>query len=127
MIVDSSVFISFYSEADVHHKEAVEIFKKIENSVQIIISDYILNEIISVLLRKFGLKNSLEVLDAILNSSSLYIRHTSEEEFYEIVEVFKNQKDNLSFIDCSILWLAIKSNLEINTFDKNLKKEILNK
>ncbi|GEM_PF-4886003 len=128
MILDSSAIIAFHSESDVHHKDAVELFTKLEKEDNsLIISDYIINKTISVILRKNSLEKSLAVLDSIMNHQKISIHHTSQEEFYEILEVFKKQKESLSFIDCSILWLATKSNLKVCTYDKNLEKELKNR
>jgi len=123
MILDTSIFVAFFHDKDIHHEEAAEIFKKAEKR-KIIISDFLLNEIITVLLRKTGLKKTKKILDFLLNDETLVIRHTSRDEFFEIVDIFKNQNDHLSFVDCSILWLSDQYGLDVATFDKELEKEI---
>ncbi|MBU0591751.1 PIN domain-containing protein [Candidatus Micrarchaeota archaeon] len=124
MILDTSVFIAFFHDTDVHHTKAVEIFKIAEER-KIIISDYLFNEIITVLLRKIGLKKVKQIIDFLLNDEALIIRHTSRDEFFEVIDIFKKQNDHLSFVDCSIIWLSKQHNLEVATFDKSLKQEIL--
>ena len=123
MIVDTSVFIAFYHESDVHHREAVEKFQDIDSLAKndtIIISDYQLNEIVSVALRKMGLAKSKIILELLLNHESMLIRHTSSQEFYSIIDVFKSQDKNLNFVDCSIVWLANNAAQKVVSFDGNL-------
>ena len=84
----------------------------------------ILNEIVSVALRKMGLGRAKYILDIIINQELVSVRHTSENEFYEILEIFKNQNDKLSFVDCSIVWLAKLRRQNVLSFDKNLINRI---
>ncbi len=118
MIVDTSVFISFYHETDVNHKKAIEVLGNNQN--RILISDYILNEVISVSLRKMGLERAKYILEIIIDQELVSVKHTSESEFYEILEIFKNQNDKLSFVDCSIILLAKIHGQNVVSFDKNL-------
>ncbi len=123
MIIDTSVFIAAYDENDPKHLKAVGIIKETDNSGAFI-SDYIINETVSVALRKFGLTKAKEIANALTNSRKLIVGYTTQEDFKEIIELFKTQSDHLSFVDCSILWMAKEINMEVASFDKNLLDEI---
>ena len=103
----------------------MQLFKTYEKeSDNLAISDYILNECLTVMLRKRNLDESKRMLDFLLNYKNLELFHLDENGFMSSIDEFKNQTDNLSFIDCSILWMVKKNRFELATFDKNLIKEI---
>lgn len=117
--------IALFHETDIHHDEAKDIFKTAERK-RILISDYLLNELLTVLLRKTDLKSTTSILDFLLNDETLIVRHTTREEFFVIIGIFKEQKGGLSFVDCPVVWMSKKLGLKIATFDKNPKRAIQN-
>ncbi len=123
MIVDTSIFIAFYDENDPKHPKAVEIMREADISGAFI-SDYIINEAAAVALRKFGLPKAKEITTALMNSRKLIVGYTSQEDFKDVIEIFKDQTDHLSFVDCHIIWMAKTMNMEVASFDKNLLAEI---
>lgn len=123
MIIDTSVFIAFYDENDPKHLKAVEMMREADISGAFI-SDYIINEAATVALRKFGLAKAKEITNALMNSRKLIVGYTTQEDFKEVIEVFKDQTDHLSFVDCHILWMAKAMNMEVASFDNNLLEEI---
>lgn len=124
MIIDTSVYLAFYHKPDVHHEKAVEIMRGLGPDQRILISDLMVNELLTVAMRKASLDKSKEILNALLNSQNIFIHHTGKAEFYEIAEIFARQKSGLSFVDCSIIWLSRFTNSEVATFDKNLLENI---
>lgn len=88
------------------------------------ISDYILNECLTVILRKKNLAKSKKILDFLLNYKNMELFHLDQMGFFATIDEFNNQTDNLSFIDCSILWMARRNGFEVATFDKNIIKEL---
>lgn len=123
MIIDSSVLVAFYNEKDVHHDKAVEIIAALDKETSFI-SDYIINETISVALRKIGLERAKGIAEFLMNKRNLIVGYTSQEDFKEVIEIFKNQSDGLSFVDCSIVHLSKTLGMEVASFDKNLLDEI---
>ncbi len=123
MIIDSSVLVAFYNEKDVHHEKAVEIIKTLDKETSFI-SDYIINETISVALRKIGLKKAKGIAEFLMNKRNLIVTYTMQEDFKEIIEIFKNQNDNLSFVDCHLMWMTKTLGLEVASFDKNLLTKV---
>lgn len=125
ILLDTSLIISFFNDQDVLHSKAVEKFKEFEKeNVRLAMSDYILNEAITVMLRRRGLEKSKEMLDFLLNYKRLEVFHLDERGFFEVIEQFKNQTDMLSFVDCSILWMVKIHGFDFATFDKNLIEQI---
>ncbi|MDD5337591.1 MAG: PIN domain-containing protein [Candidatus ainarchaeum sp.] len=124
MIVDTSVFFGLYHEHDVHHEEALGIFRRMGENI--LLSDFMLNELASVVLRKTGIEKANAMLDTLLEMDGLVLHYTTKQEFSEILSLFRNQKngDNLSFVDCSIIWLARHYGAKVATFDKNLQERL---
>lgn len=125
IVLDTSLIISFFDEEDVLHQKAVKIFEEFEKEgKQLLLTDYVLNEAVSVTLRKGGLDKSKELLEFLLEYKNMEIFHVDADGFMEVINIFKEQKDNLSFIDCSLLWLAQAYGFRVETFDKNLLSEL---
>ena len=124
IFLDASFIIAFDNEKDVHHKEARELWKKIESAAfgQYFISDYIFDEVISVSLRKSNDKIGTVQLGEKLLQSMLII-NIDNHIFKEAWEIFRESKLNLSFTDCTnlVLLKLIGSN-KIATFDKAFKE-----
>lgn len=118
IIIDSSVWIAYFNEDDSQHKKAEEVLNK--QTKQLIVPEYILLEVVSVLRQKkkevsiadfisIALKN-----DVFLPTGDLVIRvanHYSD-------EIYKK----LSFVDVALAVLSKK--YDIITFDKELQKVI---
>jgi predicted nucleic acid-binding protein len=125
ILLDSSVILAFFNEEDMFHDKSVELFKEYEkHGRSLAVSDYILNECLTVMLRRTNLKKSKDMLDSILNYDNLELFHLNDDGFMATIEEFKNQNDGLSFIDCSILWIAKKNGFQVATFDKDLITEL---
>lgn len=121
IVLDTSVVIAFFNDKDTLHHDAVKKFKEFEKQDRhLLISNYILNEALTVMLRKRGLEKSKQMLDFLLNYKKLEIFHLESQGFFEVINEFKNQTDKLSFVDCSILWMTKTHGFKIATFDKNL-------
>ncbi len=125
IVLDTSIIISFFDVEDVFHDAAVEKFEMFEKKKKrILITDYILNEAVTVMLRKRGLNNSKLLLEFLLEYKNMEIFHIDADGFMEVVGTFRNQDSKLSFVDCSLLWLARYYGFKIETFDKDLQKEL---
>jgi len=121
MILDTSILVSFYDLDDSNHQAAIELFKKHEQS-RLFLSEYIIVETITVLLYKKGLDSAKKFLEIIKETESFRIITISENDFYSILDIFKNQKHQLSFIDASLVYFSKVLNMNVLTFDKNLLK-----
>jgi len=122
MIVDTSFLISFYNESDSNHEKAVQMIKEKEHLL--LLPEYVIAETSTVLLYKQDLKTSKEFLKAVEETRTMKILHVGSSDFHNILEIFKNQKNQLSFVDASIVYYATKMRLDALCFDKNINKEI---
>jgi len=125
ILLDSSHIIALLNEEDLFHDEAIRKMDEIEKSGHsLAISNYIVNEAVTVMLRKRGLEKAKATLDFLLNYKRLEVFHIDENGFSEVVEEFQVQKDSLGFVDCSILWMVKRHGFGVMTFDKNLIEQI---
>ena len=125
IVLDTSVIISFFDEEDVFHPKAAKLFKEFErDGKRLLITNYVVNEAVSVAIRKAGLAKSKELLEFLLEYKNGEIFHVDAKGFMEVVKTFKTQKSTLSFTDCSLLWLARYYGFKVETFDKKLNSEL---
>ena len=123
MIIDSSFLISFYDKDDSNHGKAVEILEK--NRTRVLMApEQVIGETATVILYKKGLSASKEFLSVIQQTENFQIIFTAGEDFSKTVEIYANQKHQLSFIDALVVYLAKKTGLDVLTFDKNMIKEL---
>ncbi len=125
MFLDSSFVIASKIEDDEHHTKAIkflyELIKK--NDIELIISDYVFDEIMTVIFVKTKDLSVAIDLGSVLKSAVRILR-IDEDIFEKTWEIFKNQKGTrLSFTDCSTLALMENERIKnIATFDKDFGK-----
>ena len=120
VILDSSVFIAYLNENDSQHKKALLIFKNL--SVEsILISEYVLLEVLTVIQNKVSKSQALKFKNFIIENFSDSILR-SDDFFGDTFDLFGENSGKLSFVDVSLLVLSKK--YEVITFDKNLKRAI---
>ncbi|MFH1191887.1 MAG: type II toxin-antitoxin system VapC family toxin [bacterium] len=121
IILDSNIWIAFFNTNDTQHKKAEKVLENADG--KIIITEYIILEVSSVLLFKVNKNVANKFIEIILNNKDVEILLSDEFFFKGTLDCFQNEKTGkLSFIDASLLYLS-----EIHrvfTFDKKLKKEI---
>ncbi len=124
IFLDSSFIIASKIEYEEDHNKAIEILNNmIENNESTVLSDYVFDEVVTVL---FGKTKNLEFTNEVgnmLRSSATFI-NVDDEMFDNAWGIFQEQKDaKLSFTDCSIIALMKKEGInKIATFDKDFKK-----
>lgn len=124
VILDSNVWIAFLNKNDSNHKKADEIFNKLVNKREkIIITEYILLEVVTVLSQKVGKKLADQFIEIAGNTKRIEIISSSADFLNDVLTFYLKQKNrNLSFVDYSLLYLSRQ--YEILTFDKELKRKI---
>ncbi len=75
-VIDSSVFVAFYSEADTNHDRALKFFSDF-NDATLIVHPYVIQETASVLCYKYGHMAAVPFLDDILKSANIIIPSVS--------------------------------------------------
>jgi len=127
IFLDSSFIIAAKIESDENHKKAMNyLFKLIEQGNRdFFISDYIFDEVVTiVMLKSKNMQFATELGDTL--RSSFKIINITEEIFDKAWSLFKEQGGTrLSFTDCTTLTLLETRKIsELATFDKELKQSV---
>ncbi len=123
IILDSNIWIAYLNEADSTHQRALKIFQK-TNVKDVLITEYLLLEIVTVLKQIQGHKSAQEFIQLLTDKNISFVE--SKNFYAETLLLFQSLKENkLSFVDVSLLHLSRK--YEIRTFDKNLRKVLMKK
>lgn len=122
-ILDSNIWIAFFNKNDNQHRKASLIFSKIKD--EILISEYIVLEVCTVLAIRVNKKIADNFLEIVLHNQDVQILPSSSDFFHKSIKNFLDYKHkDLSFVDISLLNLA--KNYKLLTFDKKLEKAITN-
>ncbi|MEM2990846.1 MAG: PIN domain-containing protein [Halobacteria archaeon] len=122
ILLDSSLIVAYSNESDENHARALQIVRDLERDKYgtLVITDYIFNEVVTVMLVKTkNLEKVLELGETLLNSTVLF--RVNEDLFNEAWRLFKEQsKPKFSFTDCTSI-AACKANgiSNIATFDED--------
>lgn len=116
-LIDSSVWIALYLEADSQHAKAVRYFEALTGKVYL--PSYVASEVASVLTYKHS-KAQADVFVAYA------LAHPGIEwiESESVIDAlfFKGTKARISFVDALLLRLAKVLNAELITYDKQLAR-----
>lgn len=116
-VLDTSFLSAFYNTKDVNHKEAVEISKSIDVNnllIPFIVIAELANFKQNEKFRKLLLKETMNIASKIpsLDESDL-------EEYLPFIE---NLPNSITSIDSMILFLSVKYNAQLVSFDKKMMK-----
>jgi predicted nucleic acid-binding protein len=115
-IIDSSVFVAFYSETDIQHADAVEFFGHF-NEATLIVHPYVIQETTSVLCYRLGYKAAVPFLEHILKATNISI---SPVAVAEDINAFLGLQKKVSLTDSTLIRLAKTLPAELVTFDKQM-------
>lgn len=120
-IFDSNIWIAYLNKDDSQHRRATSYFSRLDD--ELLITEYIILEVVTVLAMRVDKDLADNFLDLVLNNTDVQVLKSSSDFFDSSVNAFqKYKKDNLSFVDISLLKLA--RDYKVSTFDEDLKKEI---
>ncbi len=122
VLVDSSVFCAYANVRDVHHENAKRLIGEIVSRKHGsgLTTDYIFDETVSVVLRKSGKNNAINIGRFLLNSE-IQLAKVDELLFQKAWHLFQNS-DNLGFTDCtSVAFVQTFGIKNIATFDKGFR------
>lgn len=115
-VLDSSVLIAFYAENDSQHAEAVEAIRDIGHA-SVLLHPFVIQETVTVLVRKAGLDRAGQFIDDILKSENVQlVSHDIGSE----LEIFRAAGKKMSLTDIAIAHTAQVRNATLVTFDKEL-------
>jgi predicted nucleic acid-binding protein len=123
ILLDASLFCSYFNVDDVFNNKSIRLIKDILSGMygKPVITDYIFDEVISVIMRKCGKERALIAGNYLLNSSFMLI-HIDKSVFDQAWEIF-NETQDFSFTDCTILaFLRLNGITKLATFDKAFEK-----
>ena len=121
-ILDSNIWIAFFNFEDNQHQNAEEVVLRI--SKELIIPEYVITEVCTVLTQKINKQATNKFLDFIFSNSDIQVLYSGIEFFQPVLVLYqKLVNDKLSFIDVSLLYLSRQ--YQVVTFDKKLEKAIV--
>lgn len=119
IILDSSIWVAFFSQKDSQRQKAKEFFPGLKTQ-EIILLDHIYAEIMNVLRIRAGDEECIK-FKRFLNIFRIRISLTAL-DVINMANIYFFQFKKLSFTDCIILASSKISNYEIATFDNSLQK-----
>lgn len=122
IFIDASALVSFYNEEDNNYLNAKTIVNKFSPTDELLISNLVFAEIVTILSQKVGKQKAVEAGNYIKKNISL-IRLTEDIEDLAW-EIFKKQPSkNVSFVDCTTIALFQKGIFDkLFAFDSDFKK-----
>lgn len=120
LLIDSSVYIAFFKNSDVFHKESVTFIEKLseDKSVSIVLPILVFLEIANVLYKKLNSFDEKKLLNSFNKYEKLDLNFESAADF---MLLFK--KANLRTSDAIIASCAKLANATLITWDEKLVKE----
>ena len=111
---------SFANTRDVHHDKATALITSMLNESELIITDHIFDEVLSVTSRKAGRSHAI-MLGKYIIQSEFRLVQTGRDALEQAWKAFQKY-EYLSFTDCTIISLMKVSRIKrLATFDKHFK------
>ena len=116
-VLDTSFLSAFYNTKDVNHKEALEISKNID------VGNLLIPFIVIAELANFKQNEKFRrlLLKEAMNIAS-EIPSLDENDLEEYLSFIENLPNNMTAIDSMILFLSVKYNAVLVSFDKKMMK-----
>lgn len=125
LFADASFFIAYHNSKDVNHRASRALIRGFEeHPVLLVTTDYIFDEVMTVLLVRGNKDIAIQAGKAMLEDANIEIMRIDEELFNEAWEMFQSFKDKeWSFTDCTSYVLMKKLNIETGiSFDRHFKQ-----
>ena len=134
ILLDTGFILALRNKDDYNHRKAKDTFEKeilTGKYGKILITDYVVDEIMTLILNRIKSKSFAEkTKQFLLSTTKILLIFIDEEIFSETLEKYFNFFDQkLSFTDCTFISLANKfknNNFYIATFDTNLGNLLVN-
>ena len=122
IFIDASVFCAYANKDDVHHEKAVIIINDVVAGKyeKAITTDYVFDEVVTVVLRRSNKRNAVEI-GGLLLGSEVFMAKIDASIFQQAWKFFK-EHEGLSFTDCTIVAFMKSFSIDsLATFDKSFK------
>ena len=121
LFVDTGAFLAYFSEKDPSHKKAR---RTIDKAKEILITDYVYDEILTLARRRLGTGPSIAIMQHIKHNKDIEIILVTEKDKITAEEIFVKYADKeFSFTDCTTF--AVIERLELKnilSFDKHFRQ-----
>jgi hypothetical protein len=120
--IDTGAYLARYLVKDQHHKSAIAKWNKLQKSkTKYLTSNFVLDEMITLLGRWVGQEFALEKAYSIYSSESFLILRPEEKDEFYALELFKKFSDKkISFTDCISFSLMKKHKIQkVFSFDRH--------
>lgn len=123
-LVDACVWIAYLDKSDSLHSKANKVISKKITSGSLVLTDFIIQEVLTIFLYKNNSAYVEEFLHLLQSDDRLEILSIDTTFLNELVGFIQNQnyQPKISLTDWSILFLGSEFDLEILTFDKQLDR-----
>ncbi len=118
LLADTSFLVSLVDANDIHHARAVGFLKALKNTT-ILLTDYVFDETMTLLKRRFGADIAVRVGQQLRESALFQILHVTEEDGESAWRIFVRYADKAwSYTDCTSLAVVQRLGLrEVLAFD----------
>lgn len=120
-LIDSGVWIGAFNPKDVHHPKSKHIIKAVANRKlgRVLVTALIFSEVVTYIRRKIGVKQSIEVARALLDSRNVEVVHIDQHTFSAAYHMFEKYPA-LSFADAvSVSVMKDRGVQQIISFDRD--------
>lgn len=122
LILDSCVLIAYFRYEDEHFEESKKI---INETSKIILNDYVLGEIYTVLMLRENIQIAQDALQWIVSNPKIEVQRLNEEELKGVFTFLQKTKTKLSFVDVSLFIMHKNDKGKLFSFDKELMKNLI--
>ncbi|MBU1261908.1 PIN domain-containing protein [bacterium] len=128
IFLDTSLLVAYYNADDVNHADARKLVKEMEGrKIGFLTSDYIFDEILTVLLVRAGKGKAVKACKALLKdieAENIKLMRVNEEVFRKAAEIFTRFADKeWSFTDCTSYVLMKDANITKGaSFDEHFRQ-----
>ncbi len=121
IILDTNIWFAVCDISDSQHEKAQEVFDNLED--QIMMPEYVLVELLNLLVRKKGKSWTDEFIGKLIVSDDCLIAPNTPSFTLEVIQSFlKSDNKKLSFVDHSLVYLS--KHHKVLTFDQELAKQL---
>lgn len=119
IFTDTNYFIALYNPTDSQYLKAKNISNKLVD-VEIIISNFIFLETVSVFSQRVGRKEAIDLGKHLLEDENIHLVHVDRKLQSSAWEIFcETKKKNTSFVDCSTVVIMKAERINsLLTFDQ---------
>lgn len=124
VVFDSNVWIAYFNVDDSTHDIAEKYFARHQDNL-VVLTEYVLVEITTILKRQLGPKAASKIVAAILQTDNVKVLPSTGYSEETLKRFLAAEEKHLSFVDISLFVLS--QTYEVVTFDKKLAAAIKQK